>query len=49
MLWFDVEKRYNTTRGNLDNDTRMLWFDVEKRYNTTSLAVLAERLGCGLM
>jgi len=26
-----------------------LWFDVEKRYNTTSLAVFAERLGCGLM
>ena len=34
-LWFDVEKRYNTTPYVLIKLLRGLWFDVEKRYNTT--------------
>jgi len=35
LLWFDVEKRYNTTRDNYKWKVDKLWFDVEKRYNTT--------------
>ena len=35
MLWFDVEKRYNTTRGSRKGIQGKLWLDVEKRYNTT--------------
>ena len=35
MLWFDVEKRYNTTQTNCTSANSWLWFDVEKRYNTT--------------
>ena len=35
MLWFDVEKRYNTTFGVFEKIGIKLWFDVEKRYNTT--------------
>ena len=34
-LWFDVEKRYNTTSSFCIPKLRQLWFDVEKRYNTT--------------
>ena len=37
-LWFDVEKRYNTTADLIEQLLNKLWFDVEKRYNTT---------GCG--
>ena len=37
MLWFDVEKRYNTTEFENLGMKPMLWFDVEKRYNTTGL------------
>ena len=44
MLWFDVEKRYLTTRHGLRRKSALLWFDVEKRYLTTlqpsSLSVL---------
>ena len=35
MLWFDVEKRYNTTIQTFKDRNDLLWFDVEKRYNTT--------------
>ena len=35
MLWFDVEKRYNTTNHSNCFSRQLLWFDVEKRYNTT--------------
>ena len=49
MLWFDVEKRYNTTVGGITFDFDGLWFDVEKRYNTTTHQLLACGLGCGLM
>ena len=35
-LWFDVEKRYNTTELREYIEYNRLWFDVEKRYNTTS-------------
>ena len=35
MLWFDVEKRYNTTAIADKYAVSELWFDVEKRYNTT--------------
>ena len=35
-LWFDVEKRYNTTVRKQIAMNIMLWFDVEKRYNTTN-------------
>ena len=35
MLWFDVEKRYNTTKRGAKKANDQLWFDVEKRYNTT--------------
>ena len=34
-LWFDVEKRYNTTLIVRLSRLSWLWFDVEKRYNTT--------------
>jgi len=34
-LWFDVEKRYNTTSQSVSFTPNWLWFDVEKRYNTT--------------
>ena len=37
MLWFDVEKRYNTTYLSLFGSLFLLWFDVEKRYNTTPI------------
>ena len=37
MLWFDVEKRYNTTLNKYIMPLDLLWFDVEKRYNTTQL------------
>ena len=35
-LWFDVEKRYNTTNNSINHTLNWLWFDVEKRYNTTN-------------
>lgn len=38
MLWFDVEKRYDTTARHHHGLAAELWFDVEKRYNT---------MGCG--
>ena len=34
-MWFDVEKRYNTTPSAIPMLAPRLWFDVEKRYNTT--------------
>ena len=41
-LWFDVEKRYNTT-GHPDTAAVLgLWFDVEKRYNTTGRGDIGE-------
>ena len=49
MLWFDVEKRYNTTKALPIRKPIMLWFDVEKRYNTTALEVQNSLYGCGLM
>ena len=48
-LWFDVEKRYNTTINRIINITSKLWFDVEKRYNTTHYKVEKMHSGCGLM
>ena len=48
-LWFDVEKRYNTTRPFKATHSSRLWFDVEKRYNTTVIVVEDEVTGCGLM
>ena len=36
-LWFDVERRYNTTRNAYFVSSFLLWFDVERRYNTTLL------------
>ncbi len=49
LLWFDVEKRYNTTRVIELLKGSLLWFDVEKRYNTTldSVTMIVDR--CGLM
>ena len=49
MLWFDVEKRYNTTLRFLLCKGIALWFDVEKRYNTTGTSQLSPLFGCGLM
>ena len=49
MLWFDVEKRYNTTLKFYVLRKIGLWFDVEKRYNTTGGDRLYLRSGCGLM
>ena len=49
MLWFDVEKRYNTTITAMAGIAHGLWFDVEKRYNTTLRLVLTALCGCGLM
>ena len=49
MLWFDVEKRYNTTHCHICHDVTGLWFDVEKRYNTTVDINFTNRICCGLM
>ena len=49
MLWFDVEKRYNTTNYDYKKGYPKLWFDVEKRYNTTARQAGATRTRCGLM
>ena len=49
MLWFDVEKRYNTTQTAVLNNLYELWFDVEKRYNTTGVNATLVTNGCGLM
>ena len=35
MLWFDVERRYNSTENILQCNFPLLWFDVERRYNST--------------
>ena len=48
-LWFDVEKRYNTTFSFSGRQRPLLWFDVEKRYNTTFVTKSANCCGCGLM
>ena len=48
-LWFDVEKRYNTTCPYYHLADTQLWFDVEKRYNTTKSPPLKSMWGCGLM
>ena len=48
-LWFDVEKRYNTTDKVLTVQPSMLWFDVEKRYNTTLAHAPSHFGSCGLM
>ncbi len=48
-LWFDVEKRYNTTSTAKRSMRLMLWFDVEKRYNTTTCSQFLYGDGCGLM
>ena len=49
MLWFDVEKRYNTTLANKYHIEIKLWFDVEKRYNTTCVSGSSNASSCGLM
>ena len=49
LLWFDVEKRYNTTCVLLYIYGYGLWFDVEKRYNTTKSNKRKELSSCGLM
>ena len=49
MLWFDVEKRYNTTEHCDGGFLKELWFDVEKRYNTTELYNKNKIVSCGLM
>ena len=49
MLWFDVEKRYNTTPPPSKTNMATLWFDVEKRYNTTIIDKWEYLKGCGLM
>ncbi len=49
MLWFDVEKRYNTTSKLFKIILDLLWFDVEKRYNTTTRKAGQQIRGCGLM
>ena len=48
-LWFDVEKRYNTTPDVVGKVLVELWFDVEKRYNTTRIYSFALPSSCGLM
>ena len=48
-LWFDVEKRYNTTDREAIMNNVLLWFDVEKRYNTTCYCSNAGNGSCGLM
>ena len=48
-LWFDVEKRYNTTVDPVGIDIKSLWFDVEKRYNTTNNVHYVCGMSCGLM
>ena len=48
-LWFDVEKRYNTTGGLPETLCAALWFDVEKRYNTTRAKHEHKGKSCGLM
>ena len=48
-LWFDVEKRYNTTVKEANQLADKLWFDVEKRYNTTNNAPTGAVNSCGLM
>ena len=48
-LWFDVEKRYNTTEIYDKLFPTELWFDVEKRYNTTSNQQTRQVASCGLM
>ena len=35
MLWFDVERRYNSTSVCNNIRNYKLWFDVERRYNST--------------
>ena len=49
MLWFDVEKRYNTTNDWINLQSTKLWFDVEKRYNTTITRQEQRLFSCGLM
>ena len=49
MLWFDVEKRYNTTVNDAAGWSNELWFDVEKRYNTTDWSDSSNTKRCGLM
>ena len=34
-LWFDVEKKNDTTEKKYKARHRMLWFDVEKKNDTT--------------
>ena len=48
-LWFDVEKRYNTTIRLEPMTFIQLWFDVEKRYNTTAVPLPVTLPSCGLM
>ena len=45
LLWFDVEKRYNTTNLMRSIDAVALWFDVEKRYNATGRPELSSTIG----
>ncbi len=49
MLWFDVEERYNTTRGTSLRQGYQLWFDVEEGYNTTYRLFVLLGLCCGLI
>ena len=49
MLWFDVERRYNSTRPDFLSNRPQLWFDVERRYNSTYVPINDKEFGCGLM
>ena len=49
VLWFDVEKRYLTTKGAATAGYKGLWFDVEKRYLTTMRERDDRGNSCGLM
>ena len=48
-LWFDVEKKKDTTLFQQVKCLQMLWFDVEKKKDTTLCANGRARCSCGLM
>ena len=49
LLWFDVERIWETTFAFRVRYSFVLWFDVERIWETTQLGKLAEVIGCGLM
>ncbi len=49
MLWFDVERRYNSTVRQYLYIPITLWFDVERRYNSTDCEHAYNVCCCGLM